>query len=160
MALHERDLDRLSTYVHPDLGLRFSPYTYVRVGSGTSGQDDLVFTAAEVKGLFDDTTVYEWGQFDGSGDPIEMTFTQYYDRFVYDVEFAYPDAVAYNLFIGQGNTINNIPQVYPDAATVEYHFEGFDPQYAGMDWRSLRLVLEEKAGTWYLVGIVHDEWTI
>jgi hypothetical protein len=29
-----------------------------------------------------------------------------------------------------------------------------------MDWQSLRLVFEETAGNWYLVGIVHDQWTI
>jgi hypothetical protein len=29
-----------------------------------------------------------------------------------------------------------------------------------MDWRSLRLVFEEQGGSWYLVGIVHDQWTI
>jgi hypothetical protein len=25
---------------------------------------------------------------------------------------------------------------------AEYHLAGFDPQYAGLDWRSLRLVFE------------------
>jgi len=29
-----------------------------------------------------------------------------------------------------------------------------------MDWRSLKLVFKEKDGNWYLVGVVHDEWTI
>ena len=62
--------------------------------------------------------------------------------------------------IGQGNSINNIAQIYPSAVTVEYHFEGFEEEYAGLDWRSLRLVFEASGGTWYLVGIVHDEWTI
>ena len=58
------------------------------------------------------------------------------------------------------NTINNIAEVYPNAVTIEYHFEGFDPTFAGLDWRSLRLVLEEREDAWYLVGIAHDEWTI
>jgi UDP-N-acetyl-2-amino-2-deoxyglucuronate dehydrogenase len=30
----------------------------------------------------------------------------------------------------------------------------------GMDWRSLRLVFEKKNDIWYLVGIIHDQWTI
>jgi hypothetical protein len=29
-----------------------------------------------------------------------------------------------------------------------------------MDWCSLRLVLVDEGGHWWLVGIVHDEWTI
>jgi len=59
-----------------------------------------------------------------------------------------------------GNTINNIAEVYPQAITIEYHFEGFDPQFVGLDWRSLLLVLVEKEGAWCLVAVVHDEWTI
>jgi hypothetical protein len=29
-----------------------------------------------------------------------------------------------------------------------------------MDWESLRLVFVQEDGAWWLVGIVHDEWTI
>jgi len=43
---------------------------------------------------------------------------------------------------------------------VEYHFPGIDPQYGGLDWRSLRLVFQQSGGEWYLVGIIHDQWTI
>jgi hypothetical protein len=43
---------------------------------------------------------------------------------------------------------------------MEYHFSGFEAQYEGMDWESLRLVFIQEDSTWYLVGIVHDEWTI
>ena len=41
---------------------------------------------------------------------------------------------------------------------MEYYFSGFDPQYGGMDWRSLRLVFAPHGEGWALVGIVHDEW--
>ena len=54
----------------------------------------------------------------------------------------------------------NHDEVYPLAATIEYHFSGFDARFEGMDWRSVRLVLEQENGTWYLVGLIHDEWTI
>jgi hypothetical protein len=155
MVLKERDLQELSGLVHPDKGVRFSPYTYVRAGPG----EDLVFGAAEIPRLMADPTVYLWGVHDGSGKPIDLTFHEYYDQFVYDVNFARPDLIGFGETVGQGNTINNIAEVYPDGVVVEYHFEGFDPQYAGMDWRSLRLVLEERGGLWYLVGLVHDEWT-
>jgi hypothetical protein len=43
---------------------------------------------------------------------------------------------------------------------VEYHFSGFVEDYGGMDWVSLRLVFIEEEGSWFLVGIVHDQWTI
>jgi hypothetical protein len=159
MALKARDLAVLSGFVHPDKGVRFSPYTYVRA-SGPPPEQDLVFSAAQVAHLGDDTTVYHWGTFDGSGAPIDLVFAAYFARFVYDVDFARPEDVGFNETIGGGNTINNIAEVYPGAAIVEYHFSGFDPNVQGLDWESLRLVLEQQAGTWYLVGIVHDQWTI
>jgi hypothetical protein len=29
-----------------------------------------------------------------------------------------------------------------------------------MDWRSLRMVFMQQDGIWYLVALVHGEWTI
>jgi len=160
LAIRDHALVELSGLVHPVKGVMFSPYTHVRPLQGAPGAADLVFSPAQLQSLWADPTVYQWGTFDGSGEPIEMTFRQYYDRFVYDADFAQPEVIGFDATIGQGNTISNIATVYPGAVTVEYHFEGFDPQYAGMDWRSLRLVMEEYEGAWYVVGIVHDEWTI
>jgi hypothetical protein len=97
--------------------------------------------------------------YDGSGEPIDLTFRGYFERFIYDADFARPDVVGFDEEVGWSSMVNNIAEVYPTAMTVEYHFEGFEPQYEGMDWRSLRLVFEYEAGAWYLVGIVHDEWT-
>jgi hypothetical protein len=65
-----------------------------------------------------------------------------------------------NIVIGKGNTLENIHEVYPDGVFVEFHFTGFNEQYDGMDWKSLRLVFEQDGGSWRLVGIVHDQWTI
>jgi hypothetical protein len=152
-ALKQKDMETLSQLGHPDKGVRFSPYPYVR-------NEDLVFRAADMRNLMLDRAVHSWGYFDGSGRPINLTFDAYFMRFIYDADFARPQQVGYNTVIGRGNTINNISEFYPNAIFIEYHFEGVDPQRSGMNWRSLRLVLEEQQGAWYLVGIVHDEWTI
>ena len=155
-AIAHKDLETLSRYVHPEEGVRFSPYPYVATGA----EGDLVFSADALPALDGDPTVYDWGVFDGTGDPIAMTFSEYWERFVYDAPFWRPHWIGFDEEIGHGNVINNIAEVYPQGAMVEYHFEGFDPAFEGLDWRSLRLVLEEQGGTWYLVGIVHAEWTI
>jgi outer membrane murein-binding lipoprotein Lpp len=152
--IKDQDMTALATHVHPDKGVRFSPYAYVNV------QNDLVFTAQQVTTLLQNNQVYNWGEYDGSGDPIQLNFSDYYDRFIYDQDFANPHMIGNHVVIGTGNTINNIDQVYSAGTFIEFHFSGFDPQYAGMDWRSLNLVFEEVSGTWYLVGIVHNEWTI
>jgi len=43
---------------------------------------------------------------------------------------------------------------------VEFYRAPQDPQYGGMDWQSLRLVLLPDGDSWRLVGVIHDEWTI
>lgn len=152
--LKNLDMAGLSSHAHPTKGIRFSPYAYVDVSS------DLIFAPAQVAAAWGDPQILNWGLYDGSGEPIQKTFEDYYGEFVYDVDFASPHMIGNNVIIGTGNMINNVAQAYPDGVFVEFHFTGFDPQYGGMDWRSLRLVFEDVGGTWYLVGIVHDEWTI
>jgi hypothetical protein len=152
-ALQGRDMATLATFADPGLGLRFSPYAYVQ-------SSDLVFLPDQLPGLLADPTVYTWGIYDGSGESIDLTFAEYYERFVYDQDYAHAEQVGYNQRLGSGNSIDNSHEFYHDPFVVEYHFSGFDPQYAGMDWRSLRLVFEQHDETWWLVGIIHDEWTI
>jgi len=153
-AIKNKDLKKLQHYVHPEAGVRFSPYTYVDKAK------DLAFKADRLETLLADKTVRTWGQYDGSGEPISLTFNDYYAKFIYNHDFAKAEKIAYNEFPGKGNTVNNIRDVYPQAITVEYYFSGFDKQFAGNDWASLRLVFEAKDNQWYLVGIVHDQWTI
>jgi outer membrane murein-binding lipoprotein Lpp len=152
-ALKAKDMNLFAQYVDPEKGVRFSPYGHVDV------KNDVVFQRNELPALFESSDIRRFGTFDGSGEPIEMTFRDYFNKFVYDVDFANPQMIGNNVVIGKGNTLHNIPQVYPNAVFVEFHFAGFDRQYEGMDWRSLRVVLEKQNGTWYVVGIVHDQWT-
>ncbi|WP_161822878.1 hypothetical protein [Sporotomaculum syntrophicum] len=149
-----KDMESLAQAVHPDKGVRFSPYGYV------NKEKDLVFTADKVRQLPSDNTVYVWGSYDGSGEPIRLSFADYYNKFVYDKDFLNAKEVGYNQVLGKGNSLINIADVYPEAKFVEYHFPGFDPQYNGMDWVSLRLAFEQKSSKWYLVGVIHDQWTI
>jgi hypothetical protein len=143
----------LATYVHPDSGVRFSPYATVRTS-------DLVFTPTQVNGLWTDTHFYHWGYYDGSGYSIDMVFPDYYALFVYDQDFANAPEIAVNQTLGIGTVPDNARDFYTGSTVVEYHFSGFDPQYEGMDWKSLRLAFTQKDGVWYLVGIIHAQWTI
>ncbi len=152
-ALRNRDMTKLSELIHPDKGVRFSAYSHAT-------EKDMTFSASQIADIFNSQQKYFWGSYDGSGDPIELTFEEYFKKFVYDRDFAGAPQVGYNKILGTGNTLVNINEFYPGCNFVEYHFPGFDPQYSGMDWVSLRFVLENKSGTWYLVGILHDQWTI
>ncbi len=152
-ALRSRNYSRLEEIVHPQLCLRFAPYPYLR-------DTDLIFCPGELAGLLDSNTLYNWGNFDGSGEPIQLTFAEYHDRFVYDQDYFQPDVVGFNQEVSSGNAPNNILEIYPDGIMVEYYFPEIDPQYGGMDWRSLRLVFVNQDGVWYLTALIHGEWTI
>lgn len=89
-----------------------------------------------------------------------MTFDEYFDRFLFSADFSNPEEMAVNEQIGRGNTINNIAEFFPGSTFIEYHFSGFEEEYGGMDWVSLRLVFVQEGGQWYLVGLVNDRWTI
>lgn len=149
-----KDMNALSQYIHPTKGVRFTPYFY------TDMEKDKVFTAQQVAGLMQNTEVIKWGAYDGSGEPINLKFSDYYDKFVYDKDFANPQVIGNNVAIGKGNTIDNIAEAYPNGYFIEFHFSQFDPQFEGLDWESLRLVFEEYNNTWYLVGVIHGQWTI
>ncbi len=157
MFLKARNVARLSALVHPRKGLRFSPYHSVNLQKG----GDRVFSRSQVRGLLANKKRYLWGEDDGSGDPIRLTFAGYHRKFLYDHDYLRAPDVTYNSeTLSSGNLINNIRESYPAAIIVEYHFPGFEEKYGGMDWTSLWLVFEKQGSEWYLVGLVHGEWTI
>lgn len=153
-CIKQKQTTKLAGYVHPEKGLRFSPYPCVNPIT------DLVFAPNEVKILLKDREVYRWGVYAGSGDPIKMTPRQYWKRFVYDRDYLNAPRVGYNTILGKGNARDNRFEVYPGAIIVEYHFPGEDPELHGLDWESLSLVFERYENEWYLVGIIHGQWTI
>ena len=151
-ALKEKDMDTLASLVHPVKGVTFTPYTYVDKGR------NIFFYAKDIEDAMGDSTLHRWGDHDGSGSPIYLTFADYYDQFVYDHDYARAKEVTWNRKMEHGSTMDNASDAYPNSQIVEYYFPGFEEQYGGMDWVSLRLVWEEFDGSWYLVGIIHDQW--
>lgn len=152
-ALAARNGEALAALVHSELGLRFTPYTHVDL------VNNLAFAAADLPAAFADSAVLHWGEYDGTGNPINLTFEGYLARFVQDHDYRTADQVSYNEQLFAGNIADNTAIVYPGSIVVEYHFPGFEAQYEGLDWRSLRLVFIEDAGEWKLAGIISDQWT-
>ncbi len=151
--LRDRDLERLSGVIDPEKGLLFSPYAHIQA------QTALSFQADDLPG-FKDSQKRVWGSYDGSGEPIELTFLEYFEKFVYDRDFLGAPEVNVNKLNGTGNTPFNGLEVFPGASYVEFHFPGFDKQHEGMDWESLILVLLPDGQEWKLCAIVHAGWTI
>ncbi|MCL1803127.1 MAG: hypothetical protein FWG30_05710 [Eubacteriaceae bacterium] len=145
------DWGALGGSVHPTQGLAFVPYGYVQ-------EDAVRLGIGDVKAIGYDESVRVWGQFDGSGLPIEYTFEEYFDRFIMSHDFRHAPQISIGRIIR--STVQDNLFVFGNGAEfVEFHFpEG--EQYGEFEWASLRIVFSPYEGDLYLVAIVHEEWTI
>jgi hypothetical protein len=151
--LEEKNTEEISTFVHPEKGVLFSPYLYVNT-------DAITFDKEKIKGFFEITESYTWGAYDGSGDPIELSPSEYYSKFIYDGEYQQADEIVFDGIETRGNSLRNVSDIFPDSHTIEYFIKGTE-EYGNMDWKALNLVFEQdEQGEWKLVAIVHDQWTI
>ena len=150
-----KDYERLDSFIHPEEGIRFSPYGTVLP------KEDKKFSRAEFKDLItaNRNKKIEWCSYDGSGNPILLTPGEYFGKFVYDGNFLNPQKAGVNIKFGTGNSINNLKTAYPGAEFTENYLDGTKKK-GGVDWRSVRLVYKLENGRYYLVGIIHDQWTI
>lgn len=153
-SLKTEDYAALSQLVHPQRGVTLTPYSTV------DPIRDNVLTQADVAKLATDDQISLWGLYDGSGNPIRCTGTEYFDRYVFNTDYTQAPQVGIDTILISGNALENVTAAYPDGRFVEYHFPGIDPALEGFDWCSLKLVFEEWDNDWYLVGLIHGEWTI
>lgn len=150
--IKNRDISALSKYAHPKKGIMFSPY------SDLKNNDNQIIEKKELVKIYEKNEELVWGEYDGTGARILLTFDNYFDRFIYDEDFIEYEP-NYDSIMGTGNTIENMNSVFPYARSVEYYTPGTE-EYAYMDWKSLRLLYEIYRGKYYLVAVVHNEWTI
>lgn len=151
-CIANKDTENLKKYIHPRYGVRFTPYI-------TVDSEDLIFYQEDMKEFFIDEKDYVWGAYDGFGEDITLTKTAYYDKFVYDIDYSNLKDIGYNAVLSRSNNLENQFAYYHDSIIVEYFFKGSE-EYSNMDFSGLRLVFQEYNEEWYLVGIIHSQWTI
>lgn len=152
--IKEGDYEKLAEHFHPVSGVRFSPYGYIDTTS------DRIMTVKQFNEYSLSKHQFNWGSYDGTGDEIKLNTRDYFKRFVYDVDFLNAEKTSLNTFIAMGNSPENIAAIYEGLPYTESYFSGFDEKFGGMDWRALKLVYKKHDGKYYLVGIIHSEWTI
>lgn len=150
--LKAKDAKALSGYIHPVQGVRFSPSAYVE-------NTHRLFKPDEFEEAWDSDKKLVWGGYDGSGEPIALTFQAYYKKFIFDKDYSLADSITVNSAARSGNTKNNANEFYPGAHTVDFYFKGTEKN-GFMDWSTLRLVIRQKKNDFKLVGVVHDAWSI
>ena len=151
--LQNQDFASLAPFIHPELGVRISPYGYINV------DNDQVFTREQVAGFASDQEIYHWGTQAGSGMAINLTVAEYWPEYVTSDTPAQEWGILLDPTRKASNTIDNFAEVYPDGYYVEYFQPGTEA-YGYLDWQSLRLGFQQSwDGAYYLMAIIHDEWT-
>lgn len=152
-AIKNKDYAKLNDYVKDSI--RFSPYGYIDT------VHDKKFSIPQLLNYITDNKNEKltWGRYDGSGETISLTANEYFQKFVYNVDFINAPSISLNKTLSHGNSLNNLDAVYKNSVYIEFYFPGFDKKYSGMDWRSLKLVFKKDVDKLYLIAIIHDQWT-
>ena len=151
-AIRDKNYKIFSEYIHPEKGVRFSMYGFVSIG------EDKIFSKDEFIKYLPSNTVFTWGKQDGSGFPFRATIKDYFTKWLFSRDYSYAK-VTINEFQADGNSLNNLKEIYPDADFVENYIKG-TPKNAELDWKTLRFVFEELKGKRYLVAVINDQWTV
>lgn len=152
--IKQKNYQQLDSFI--DGEVRFSPYGYIDT------LDDKMLTAEQLINYLTKSKLEKinWGIFDENGEPMLLTGTAYFKKFVYDVDFLNAPYISLNKTLGSGNSLNNVDSVYKGCTYTEFYFPGFEEKYDGMDWRGLKLVFKKEGNKFFLIGVVHDQWTI
>lgn len=151
-ALKNKDYSSFASLIHPEKGIRFSMYAFVDI------KEDKHFSKADFEKYQPTKTLFTWGAHDGSGDPYKATVNDYLGKWVFAKDFT-ASQYSLNKFIGGGNSLNNLKEIYPKDDFTENYIKGTEKN-GEMDWKTLRFVFEEFKGKYYLIAVVNDQWTI
>lgn len=153
-ALKTGDIAALAGLTDPELGVTFTPYSTVDPNS------DLTLTQQQLKAPDQDGSVYTWGLTDGRGSPIKLTITDYFAQYVFDADYTQASQIGVDQIMLSGNALENVAEAYPGCRFVDFSIPGQAVSSEGLDWSSLKLVFAPGDSCWYLVGVIHGEWTI
>ena len=149
-ALVEQDSTILTQIVHPERGLRLRHNWWnpeVRLDQETL---QTIFTAEQD---------YDWGTEDGSGLPLTGPFnTTMLPKLEADLISA-TDFACNEILHGGTAGLIQLPDEYARINFVSFYRPGSEA-YAGMDWGSWVVGIEEWEGQLYLSFLVHFEWEI
>lgn len=153
-ALESEDYSTLASIIHKEKGVRFTPFSTVNL------ECDLVLSSEAIKNIESDSEIYSWGLNSATGSTILMPISTYIEKFVTPLAYSKAPHLAIDSVLLHGNALENVAEAYPGCRFIDFSFRSIDPDLNGSDWSSLKLVFEVDDNAWYLVGVVHSEWTL
>jgi len=154
-CIKERDFAELARFVHPELGVTFSPNATVTPSTNKR------FSAEEIAAFSHDTSTYIWGVYSAGGEPIELTVAEYFSRFVFCKDYTTAPYLGVNSIVRSSNALENITEVFPNVQYIDFHIpRGERGSIDDYEWSSLRLGFEEYDGRLWLMVITHCKWSV
>lgn len=148
-AIREGEYSLLSSYVHPEEGVTFTPASTVDRNS------NLTFQAGELAQVAESGKSYVWGTSTDAATPIKLTLKDYVASYVWDRDYIASPRISVDAMQVSGNALENTADAYPGCHYVEFYYPAADGQ---SEWSTLKLVFQWYQNEWYLVGIVHSAW--
>ncbi len=140
--LQRKSFSRLALkYFHPEKGIHFYPF-----GLRAKGYS---FTNQEMESVMDNQDEFHWGEIEGNH--TVLSFSNYYDKYIFDEDFTDGSQINYNELYASGKSglsFSQIEEKYPTCIFTEYNKSG----------KSLILVFEKPEGrkSWYISAIIHN----
>lgn len=145
-----RDYQLLAQYAHPEKGILFSP------DAAVDRDEDAVFFAGQIR-EFDSGGIYDWGCYDAGEAPLLLTADEYFADYVYNKEFLASRQIGINVLVRPGNFPGNAAEAFPEGIFVEFHDEG-TKEFSGLDWSSVKIVLEKYQGAFRAVAVISSRY--
>ncbi|MCP4118445.1 MAG: hypothetical protein GY737_24220 [Desulfobacteraceae bacterium] len=150
------DFKSLINHIHPIKGLNFSPYA-----RDLTKLFIINFPPKIISNFRKDKHLYLWGYYDGIGTPIELTPMEYYEQFIYDIDYKTKSEGIYisNKDLKTQYSLNAIYKTYPGSSLVQYNYKGTEAT-GFKDFKDLILIFTKIKNQWYLEGLAHSESTL
>lgn len=149
-AVLTQDGNLLAQLIHPERGLRIHHAWW---------NPEVSISQTDARNIFTSAAGYDWGIQDGSGLPITGSFKDnilplLQEDLVLATEFGCDEII-------HGGTagIVRLPDGYDAVHIYSLHRPGTD-EFAGMNWGTWAVGIEQWQGTYYVSFLVHFQWEI
>lgn len=147
-SIKDKNLNTLSSFVHPEKGARFSQFI-ARYDS------DLVLSSKEIVDIFNDKEVYFWGYNIFTDQPINENKSKMF-TWIVEQDYTLAKEITYNNPTDKHGYPEPYNKDYPGSIIVECFYEG---ENKDLDWKTRRIVFEEFQDQWFIVGFNNAFWT-
>lgn len=154
--LARADYAALQAYTCAPGGLAFAPYS-----KNLKRLHPVYLSSEELQQFRHVKLKRVWGQYDGSGNEIELTPMAYHAEFVYDVDYrSRARATVHTPAQLSANVeFSALASTFPGAGAVVYRYPGLQ-RNAFKDARELVMVVQAADSGWCLKALAHSEDTV